>query len=168
MTTDRLIVVGKALKPIGLKGELKIYPYTESLDIFKEFPVLFFEEERFEVDRVRNNKTLIAVFLKGIESYEDAKKLSGKFVRASTKFFPVKEHDEYYWFELINLPVFDFKGKPLGKVQSLIRTSAHDILQVQSGTKELLLPIVDEIVKTIDLEGNRIVVNLLTGMNPDD
>lgn len=168
MNADRLIVVGKALKPVGLKGELKIYPYTESLDSFKKFPFLFFENECFEVDKVRDNGNLVAVFLKGIDSFENAKKLSGRLVRASADFFPHKEDDEYYWFELIGLRVYDIQGKQLGNVQSLLRTSAHDVLQIQTKTKEILVPLVDEIVKTIDLKGNQIVVDLLTGMGPDD
>jgi 16S rRNA processing protein RimM len=168
MSADRLIVVGKALKPIGFKGELKIYPYTESLDIFKNFSILFFEKECFEVNKVRFNKNLVAVCLKGVDSFENAKKLSGQLVRASSDYFPDKENDEYYWFELIGLTVYDIQGKALGNVQSLLRTSAHDVLQVQTKTKEILIPLVDEIVKTVDLEGNQIVVDLLTGMGPDD
>jgi len=78
---------------------------------------------------------LVAVFLKGIDSFENAKKLSGRLVRASADFFPHKEDDEYYWFELIGLTVYDIQGKQLGNVQSLLRTSAHDVLQVQTKNK---------------------------------
>ena len=168
MSADQLIVVGKALKPVGLKGELKIYPYTESPEIFKNFPFLFFENDCFEVDKVRDNKNLVAVFLKGIDSFESAKKLCGRLVRASADFFPDKDDDEYYWFELTGLTVYDMQGRQLGIVKSLLRTSAHDILQVQTETKEILVPLIDEIVKTIDVKGNQIIVDLLTGMGPDD
>jgi 16S rRNA processing protein RimM len=168
MLTDRLVVVGKALKPVGLKGEIKIYPYTESLDVFKDFPFLVFGEERFEVKRVRNHQKLVAILLTGIESQEDATRLKGLLVKASARFFMPKEEDEYYWFELIGLPVFNLQGKPLGNVESIIRTSAHDILQVQTEKAELLIPMVDEIVQTIDLEKAEIVVDLLSGMAPDD
>lgn len=168
MKSDRLIVIGKALKPIGLNGELKIYPYTESLDIFKKFPYLFFETELFEVTRVRKYKALIGVYLKGINNYEDAHKLRDKLVKIPQSFFPRNEDDEYYWFELIGATVFNIQGKSLGTVQSLIRTSAHDILQVRAKTKELLIPFIDDIVKTVNLKENHIIVDLLTGMNPDD
>lgn len=168
MKNDRLIVVGKTLKPVGLKGELKIFPYTESPDIFNRFPYLFFETECFEVKQVRNTKAAVAVFLNGVESYEDADKLRGRLVKTSANFFPDIDEEEYYWFQLIGLEIFDVKDKYVGCVQSLIRTAAHDILQVQNGTKEIMIPMVDQIVRTVDLRENRIIIENFEGINPDD
>ena len=166
--SDRLIIVGKALKPVGLKGELKIYPYTESIDIYRRFPVLFFGNECFKVEKVGDNRKLVTVSLKNINSLEDAKKLTGRLVKAAEEFFPSKEDDEYYWFELIGLSVLDIQGRLLGKVESIIRTPAQDVLQVQQGKKEILIPLVDEIVQEIDLQKAQIVVDCLNGMSPDD
>jgi 16S rRNA processing protein RimM len=94
--------------------------------------------------------------------------LNGLLVKTSARFFKPKEEDEYYWFELIGLSVFNLHGERLGNVESLIRTSAHDILQVQTEKSELLIPMVDKIIQTIDLEKAHIVVDLLSGMVPDD
>ncbi|MGC8657520.1 MAG: ribosome maturation factor RimM [Desulfomonilaceae bacterium] len=168
MKNHRLIVVGKSLKPIGLKGELKIFPYTESPDIFNQFEYLFIEGELLEVRKVRNSKGAVAVFLHGVETYEDADKLRGKLVQTSTCFLPDIEKDEYYWFQLIGLETFDAKNNYLGCVKSLMRTAAHDILQVNNGTKSIMIPMVDEIVRTVDLKQNRITVEYFEGMNPDD
>lgn len=165
---DRLIVVGKALKPVGLKGEFKIYPYTETPDIFKDFPFLFFEEERFEVATIRKHQNLIVASLKDVQTLDGAKKLTGKIVKTSSRFFPPKEEDEFFWFELIGLSVFNTQGARLGEVKSLVRTSAHDVLEIYTGKKELLIPFIDEIVKTIDVEQSQIIIDLLDGMNPDD
>ncbi len=165
---DRLIVVGKALKPIGLKGELKIYPYTETPDIFKDFPFLFFEEERYEVAKTRIHQNLVVVSLKNVQTLEGAKKLTGKIVKTSSRFFPPPEDGEFFWHELIGLSVFDTQGARLGEVKSLLRTSAHDVLEIQTGKKELLIPFIDEIVKSIDVEQSQIIIDLLDGMSPDD
>jgi 16S rRNA processing protein RimM len=165
---DRLIVVGKALKPIGLKGELKVYPYTENPDIFKDFPFLFFEEERYEVAKTRIHQNLVVVSLKNVQTFEGAKNLTGKIVKTSSRFFPPPEEDEFFWYELIGLSVFDTQGSRLGEVKSLMRTSAHDVLEIQTDKKELLIPFIDEIVKSIDVEQSQIIIDLLDGMSPDD
>ncbi|MDQ1285869.1 MAG: hypothetical protein QG663_1293, partial [Thermodesulfobacteriota bacterium] len=60
------------------------------------------------------------------------------------------------------------QGRLLGKVESIIRTPAQDVLQVQQGKKEILIPLVDEIVQEIDLQKAQIVVDWLNGMSPDD
>jgi len=165
---DRLIVVGKALKPVGLRGEFKIYPYTEAPDIFKDFPFLFFEEERYEVAKTRIHQNLVVVSLKNVQTLEGAKNLTGKIVKTSSRFFPPPEDGEFFWYELIGLSVFDTQGERLGEVKSLVRTSAHDVLEIQTGKKELLIPFIDEIVKSIDVEQSRIIIDLLDGMSPDD
>jgi 16S rRNA processing protein RimM len=166
--SHRLIIVGKTLKPVGLKGALRIYPYTESIDVYRRFPFLYFGTECFEVEKVGDNRKLVTISLKNINSLEDAKKLTGRLVKASAEFFPSKEDEEYYWFELIDLSVSDVQGRSVGKVESLIRTPAHDILEVRQDKKEVLIPLVDGIVQKIDLEKGQILVNLLEGMSPDD
>lgn len=168
MTSDRLIIVGKTLKAVGLKGDIKIYPYTESIDIYHKFPFVFVGNEFFEIERVRHNQKLVTLSLKNVNGLNDAKKLTGKLVGASAQFFPSKEDDEYYWFELIGLSVMDVHGGPIGKVESLIRTRAQDILQVCKGTREILIPLIDEIVGKIDLDNQQITVDFLNRISPDD
>ena len=156
------------MKSVGLKGDIKIYPYTESIDIYSKFPFVFVGNEYFEIERVRHNHKLVTLSLKNVNGLDDAQKLTGKLVRASAQFFPAKKDDEYYWFELIGLSVIDVHGGLLGKVESLIRTGAQDVLQVCKGKKEILIPLVDEIVGEINLDNQQISVDFLNRMSPDD
>jgi 16S rRNA processing protein RimM len=68
---------------------------------------------------------------------------------------PPTEEDEYYTFQLIGLEVVEENGRVLGTVADVIPGVANDVLELETG---VLLPMVDDCVQTVDLEGARIVV----------
>ncbi len=52
MSDSKLIAIGRAVKPFGIKGEVKISPFTESFEAFKNSAVLVFGESPFKVSRI--------------------------------------------------------------------------------------------------------------------
>ena len=68
---------------------------------------------------------------------------------------PPTQEDEYYVFELVGLEVVEENGRVLGTVKAVAPGVANDVLELSD---ELLLPMVEECVRSIDLAGRRIVV----------
>ena len=68
---------------------------------------------------------------------------------------PPTADDEYYAFELAGLEVVEENGRALGKVTAVTAGVANDVLELDTG---VLLPMVEECVRHVDLEGGRIVV----------
>lgn len=68
---------------------------------------------------------------------------------------PPTEEDEYYAFELVGLAVVEENGRELGKVKAVTPGVANDVLELDSG---VLLPMVEECVRRVDLEAQRIEV----------
>jgi 16S rRNA processing protein RimM len=68
---------------------------------------------------------------------------------------PPTGDDEYYAFELVGLEVVEETGRVLGTVSAVTPNVANDVLELDSG---VLLPMVEECVRSIDLEGRRIDV----------
>ena len=68
---------------------------------------------------------------------------------------PPPEEDSYYVFQLVGLEVEEDGGRALGQVTEVIPGVANDVLELDSG---LLLPLVGECVRDVDLEAGRIVV----------
>ena len=77
---------------------------------------------------------------------------------------PPLEEGEYLTRDLIGLQAFTPEGEPLGKVDDVVAIPAHDVLVIG----ELLVPAVDIFVKQVDLEGRRIVLELIPGMRGED
>jgi 16S rRNA processing protein RimM len=59
---------------------------------------------------------------------------------------------EYYWFQLLGLPVYDAAdGSLLGHLQEILPTPGHDVYVVVQGSREILLPAVEEVILEINL-----------------
>ncbi|MEJ2717240.1 MAG: ribosome maturation factor RimM [Deltaproteobacteria bacterium] len=168
MSRNKLVVIGQAVKPFGIRGEIKIKPYTESFEAFKRSPVLVFDETPYTVLKIRIHKGAALASLQGIDSPEKAKELAGSLVKTNAENLPPKQEDEYYWHELIGMSVYTLEGRSLGELTQIIETGAHDVLQVEGAYGEILLPMIDEVVVEVDIETNKMIVDPLDGLVPDD
>ncbi|MDQ7784712.1 MAG: ribosome maturation factor RimM [Desulfomonilaceae bacterium] len=166
MSSKRLIIIGQVLKPFGIRGELRIRPFTESLYAFERSSTLFFDQSPHHVIGIRGHKGVVLVSLKGIDTPEKASELVGRLVKTEEENLPAKEEDEFYWFELIGMRVRTKEGDDLGEVVQIIPTGANDVLSVQGGYGEVLLPMIDEVVLEVDTDTGIIVVDPLDGMIP--
>jgi 16S rRNA processing protein RimM len=68
---------------------------------------------------------------------------------------PETEEDEYYAFQLVGLRVVEEGGRLLGEVATVDPGVANDVLALDSG---VVLPMVEDCVREVDLAGGRIVV----------
>jgi 16S rRNA processing protein RimM len=68
---------------------------------------------------------------------------------------PPTDDDEYYAFQLLGLEVVEENGRPLGTVADVLPGVANDVLQVG---EDVLLPMVEDCIRSVDLDAGRIVV----------
>ncbi len=167
MSRSRLIAIGRAVKPFGIKGEVKISPFNESFEAFKNSPVLVFGESPYKVLGIRIHRGAVLASLDGMDTPEKVKQLSGSLVKTEEKNLPPKEEDEYYWFELIGMKVSTVDGRDLGEIARITPTGANDVLHVEGPNGEILLPMIDQVVVNVDTENNIMVVDPLEGLIPD-
>ncbi len=168
MSDRRLIVIGQTVKVFGIRGEIKIKPFTESFEAFKRSPALVFGESPYNVSRIRIHKGAVLASLEGIDTREKASELIGRLVKTEDKNLPPKEEDEYYWYELIGMKVTTVAGRNLGEITQITPTGANDVLHVTFANREILLPMTDEVVVHVDTETNTMIVDPLEGLIPDD
>ncbi len=179
-----MVPVGKILSAHGIKGEVKIFPYGETLKTRKKGDLLFLKPEDFPpllpspqrgidkswvvftVNNLRlHNKVFIVSFAE-ITTRNDSEKLAGKEIFLPENLFPPTEEGEYFYYQIIGLKVKSKDGKYIGQVKSIFETQAHDIYVVQKkGKKEILIPAVSEIVVEIDLQKGLMIVDLPDGLD---
>jgi 16S rRNA processing protein RimM len=167
MSRNRLVVIGKVVKAFGIKGEIRISPFTESFESFERSAALMLGESLYNVRNLRIHKRAVVVSLEGVETREKADRLVGCLVKTDERNLPPKEEDEYYWFELIGMKVSTVDGRFLGVITQITPTGANDVLHVEGAYGEVLLPMVDTIVVTVDLHDNEMTVDPLEGLIPD-
>ncbi|RRD44925.1 ribosome maturation factor RimM [Buchananella hordeovulneris] len=76
------------------------------------------------------------------------------------------EADEFYPHELRGLAALDPEGSSLGTVKDLLPGAAQDILVIDTGADEVLVPFVAELVPEVDLAGGRVIIDPPGGLFP--
>jgi 16S rRNA processing protein RimM len=166
LSAPRYLVIGKVLAPWGLRGEVKIEILTDWPDRFAllERVHLGAELRPYALERFRLHKGKAILKLGDCESREAAEGLRGQFVQ-----IPVEEamplgEDEYYEYQIIGLGVWTREGEHLGQVREVIYTGANDVYVVGDEGQEILIPAIEDVVLEVDLEGRRIIVELMEGL----
>lgn len=167
MSTDAVVVIGEAVKPHGIRGEIKVRSFMETFEAFGRSSVLIFGDTPYRLLGVRSHKGAALVRLEGIDTPEKARELVGSLVKTAAENLPPTEEDEYYWFELIGMTVLTREGRMLGTVTRIIETGANDVIQVEGPLGEVLLPMIDDVVLDVDTEKKEMIVDPLDGLVPD-
>jgi len=162
-----MIVMGRIIAPYGVKGWVKIHPFGDDPLSWRKMPQWWLSaddtapEARWQAHALKGcrqqGKTLVAA-LDGIDDRSAAEALKGCYIAAPREAMPPTEKDEYYWADLIGLAVENAEGEALGKVTTLISAGAHEVLQVNDGELEHLIPFVPAYVDSVDTESGRIQV----------
>ena len=72
--------------------------------------------------------------------------------------------EEYFWYELLGLPVYLDTGERVGLIRNVLAAASHDIFVVQQGEREMLIPAVHDVIKEVDLENKRVVITEMEGL----
>ena len=158
------MAVGKVVGLHGVGGWVKLESYTEPrLRIFSYRPWrLTLAGSEIEIASAQGHelgKGIVAK-LPGCDDRDAAAKLIGATIQIPRAALPKPGRGEYYWTDLEGLDVVTVDGTALGKVSHLFATGANDVLVVQDGSRERLIPFVTgQFVKKVDLDGKRIEVD---------
>jgi 16S rRNA processing protein RimM len=107
------IKVGQVVNVVGLKGELKVYHYSDYKERFEELPKIYLENTRCEISGVRYIKDMVILKLKGIDDRTEAEKHKGESIY-------IDKSDVRYCrrallhFDLIGIKVVDESGNTIG------------------------------------------------------
>ena len=162
-------VMGRVAAPYAVLGWIKIQPFTEHLGSLLDYDSWWlghtdgrgnvkaagWREFRLLEGKV-HGQTLLA-HLEGVNDRTAAEALQGLEIAVDRAAFPEADADEYYWDDLMGAEVVNTDGVPLGKVEGLLETGAHDVLRVV-GEREILIPFVDAYVREVGLQEKRILV----------
>ena len=164
-----VVLVGKIVGAHGVKGTSKISVYVESLTIFKPDTALLVcspdgSENSYEIDWVKPHSRGALLALKDVTSREQAKTLVGSGLYIQRAGLPKLEDGAYYWFDLIGLKVYTSDDQYLGRLDSIIETGANDVYVVNKDDREILIPALKSVVRSIDIESRKIRVELPEGL----
>ena len=161
--------VGQIVNTNGLKGLLKINPFTDDITRFERLKTIFIEHKKelleFEIESVRYQKKQVLLKLKGIDTIEEAEKYREDYLKINRNKEEKLPENTYYIVDLIGLDIYTENGELLGKLDDVFSTGSNDVYVVKNSEgKQILLPAISDVIKNIDLEQKKIVVNLIEGL----
>jgi len=166
------VPVGKLTRTHGLKGEFKFRPLSAEQDALlglKHLKVQGSQEKETELklESLRGHPSNFIIKFRGIDSIEDAKALAGQSVFALESEFPELPAGDYYRFQIEGLAVYDLDGRYYGRVEDIIETGSNDVYVVRDGDREILIPMIDWVVKSIDINEKKLIFENVEGLIED-
>ncbi len=156
-----MIVMGRVSAPFGVKGWVRVQPFTEQTDSLFCYPQWWLGEaggwRRRAVEEKAVHGSALVVRFAGIADRDQAASLKGQDVAVRRDQLPTLDAGEYYWADLVGLEVENTKGQSLGRVERVFESGADPVLVV-TGERERLLPFVDAVIKRVDLDAEKLLV----------
>ena len=155
---------GTILKPVGLRGEVRVFSDSDFLkerlikgQIFKT------EKGDLTIQTATLGSNVHKVKFKELSSIEDAEKYRQMDLMLETLDSSLLDEDEYYFVDLIGCDVY-FDDQCIGQVLEVMDMSAHPVLRIKTESETFLIPFIEAFVPEIDVKNKRIKVNLIEGM----
>ena len=158
------IEMGRLGSPHGLRGAIRIHPFTRSLMSLADFRFWwigsFKKKQRLELNRTKLSQDVLIASFKEIADRTQAEELKGNSVYVPRALFPELAEDEFYWVDLIGLRVVNLRGENLGKINHLLETGANQVMVVRDKEGgDRLIPYIEAVVSLVDINSGRMVVD---------
>ncbi|NIT13515.1 MAG: 16S rRNA processing protein RimM [Candidatus Dadabacteria bacterium] len=166
-----LIPYGVISRPHGLGGGVRLITYSgdlSNLEFIKSVYIKIGESEEFTRYNIEGHSISgrhAVLMLEGIDTIDNAEKLKGVEIYVETDELQQTENNEFYYYELQGLPVYDLSNNLIGNVIKLNDSGPQELLEVElKDGKEVLIPFLEPILVEIDMENKKIVVNPPPGL----
>lgn len=163
----RFLVVGRVNKPHGVRGEIRVTPFTDDPSRFGRLRRVYFDEDGSHsaaVESARMHKGMALLKLQGYDDRDTVDALREKWLFVAAEDADPLAEGEYYLYQLIGLRVLDEGDNELGELVEVIETGANNVFVVESESGQLLIPDIPEVVLAIDFDDGTMTVQLLPGM----
>lgn len=162
------VTVGDIVGAHGLRGWLRVYADQSAPGLTVGGRVLLERDGVWRESTVTHvaphGRSLVLLGLDDVRDRTTAEMLRGATLRVRRDEMPALAPDEYWHHEVIGFAVETLAGTVLGRVTGIMTTGLHDVWEVRNGTREYLLPVVAEVVHTIDREGRRVRIDPIPGL----
>lgn len=167
--TNLPVCIGKIVGAFGVKGGVKIRPYTQSDDLFvsgESFTIMHpgMDARELRITRAQGYKNIVRLWMEGVDDREGADALRGSEIYIPRSRLPEADPDTWYWHDLVGLDVYTLTGERIGQVDSIIETGANDVFVVKGEGRETLVPAIPPVVLEIDTDAGIIRVDLPEGL----
>ncbi len=162
---DGYVAVGRVLGAWGIKGDFKIEPLGPD-NLFRKGSEVQLSGEPHAIERSRRTGRLVYLKLAGIDDRDIAAAFRGQYLLIPEAELADPGEGQYFRFKLLGLQVVTTEGESLGEIADIFSTASNDVFVVRGERGEILVPAIEDIVQSIDVEGGRVVIEVVPGLLP--
>jgi 16S rRNA processing protein RimM len=163
------IVFGRVVGAHGLRGAVRVRPDNPESDA-QTIARVFVERHNAPLVEYRVRSTARAghgslkMELEGVDTVEQAQALRGAELHVCIDDLPPAQEREFYYFQVIGLHVETTDGQSLGEIHEVFFNGSNDVWVVKGETGEVLVPVIEDVVRRIDLEQGRAIIDAIPGL----
>lgn len=165
---EDLLRVGVVTTTHGVRGEVKVFPTTDDPTRFEDLTQVILdtgrEKRSLEITGVKYFKNLVILKFKGLDNVDDVANFRQAEIYIRREDAVPCEENENYIADLLGMEVVTEEGMVLGTLKQVYETGANDVYIVQSDKKEYMIPAIQDCVKDVDLETNRMTIHVIPGL----
>lgn len=166
---ENLLRVGVISSTHGIKGEVKVYPTTDSKERFLSLKEVFLvtknEKKTLEIENVKFFKQMVIIKFKGIDNINDIEKYKNAELYVNREEGTPLSADEYYFADLIGMTCYSDTGELLGELTEVLETGANDVYVINGETyKDLMVPAIKDCILNVDVVNSKMKIHLLEGL----
>lgn len=168
------IKIGKIVNAVALRGEVKVYHYSDYKERFEELDEILIERRgkftAYEIENVRYQKNTAILKLKGVDDRNAAEALKESDIYITEEDLRELPEDTFYVKDLIGCKVLNEEnGAEIGVIKDVLQNSAQDIYQITlKNGKEALIPVVEEFVREVSIAEKYVKIHLIPGFIDED
>jgi 16S rRNA processing protein RimM len=147
------VLIGHVVKAHGVRGAVRV---RSDGDAVLELERVIVGDTPYRVLGARRERDTFLLELEGVDDRDRAETLRGTPLYCLRAELPAPADDEIYVADLVGCEVFGVDGARLGDVVEVVDGGAQELLRVRAGASEFLLPFVEPLVRSVDLEARRI------------
>jgi 16S rRNA processing protein RimM len=173
MPEQHLIEFGRIVGAHALRGEVRIRFFGDGPESLLQAEFIWLAESAAD-PHPRLMEVLgggtgrggeVRLALQGVATRNEAEALRGRLVLGDASRLALLDPNDFYWHELIGCSVETEAGDAVGRVRELWETGSHDVLVIDGvGGQQVLVPTAREIMKRVDIEARRIVIDAIPGL----
>jgi 16S rRNA processing protein RimM len=166
---EGLVRIGYVAGNHGLDGAIRVRTEDPESSTIANVERLFFEKSglRREI-RVIESRFLGGgahrVSLEGVEDADSAEAMRGSAVFVAADDLPPLKDGEFYYFQLAQAEVMLTDGTRLGTIEDIMSGGANDIWVVRDGEREVLVPVISDVVREINVKARRVTIQAVPGL----
>ena len=158
------VTIGQIIAPWSTRGKLKIEVITDFPQRFTPGSEVYINQQSMIVESTEWHKGKAIIKLSTVDSIEDAQRLRGQCIEIHRNQLKPLPKGQYYHFQLVGLEVWTTQGELLGNITEILTAESNDNYVVKGDEGEILIPAVEDVVKSIDLNKGCLVIEPIKGL----